>query len=147
MPMREFRFEKGVCVGRRCPWLWFPRCFLMKEIMRIPREITTWTLPSPTRRAGATGILVVGAGAFAGLCQVRPAAQRPFTSRSTTLTCRHGCAQVAIHTCTNQNKIQTSGFVFSMGSLVPVRSSMIRSLKAFWEVQVALPFDVAFMRV
>jgi uncharacterized membrane protein YgdD (TMEM256/DUF423 family) len=112
-----------------------------------PEEITTWTLPSPTRRAGGTGIFVVGAGAFAGLCQVRPAAQRLFTSRSTTLTCRHGCAQVAIHTCTHQNKIQTSGFVFSMGSLVPVRSSMIRSLKAFWEVQVALPFDVAFMRV
>ena len=112
MPMREFRFEKGVCVGRRCPWLWFPRCFLMKEIMRIPREITTWTLPSPTRRAGATGIFVVGAGAFAGLCHVRPAAQRPFTSRSTTLTCRHGCAQVAIHTCTNQNKIQTFGVLF-----------------------------------
>ena len=123
MPRREFRFEKGMCVGRRCPWLWFPRCFLMKEIMRIPREITTWTLPSPTRRAGATGIFVVGAGAFAGLCQVRPAAQRPFTSRSTTLTCRHGCAQVAIHTCTNQNKIQTSGFVFFPGL---ARSSEIK---------------------
>ena len=57
MPMREFRFEKGVCVGRRCSWLWLPRLFLMEEIMRIPREITTWTLPSPTRRAGVTGIL------------------------------------------------------------------------------------------
>ena len=79
------------------------------------------TAESPTRRAGATGIFVVGAGAFAGLCQVRPAAQRPFTSRSTTLTGRHGCAYGATHTCTNQNKIQTFGFFFFRSSLVPVR--------------------------
>ena len=59
-----------------------------------------------------TGIFVVGAGAFAGLCQVRPAAQRPFTSRSTTLTRRHGCAYVATHTCTNLTKIQTFGLFF-----------------------------------
>jgi hypothetical protein len=31
----------------------------MEEMVRIPKEITTWTLLSPTRRAGATGILVV----------------------------------------------------------------------------------------
>ena len=41
---------------------------------------------------GSDGNFVVGAGAFAGLCQVRPAAQRPFTIPSTTLTGRHGCA-------------------------------------------------------
>ena len=90
-------------------------------MLRIPRETPTWTLLSPTRRAGATGIFVVGAGGFAGLCQVRPAAPRPFTSPSTTLTGRHGCAYVATHTCTNQNKIQTFGVLFSRSSLVPAR--------------------------
>ncbi len=94
------------------PGLWLPRLFLMGEMGRIPKETTTWTLLSPRRRAGVSGIFVVSAGAFAGLCQVRPAAQRPCTSRSMTLTGRHGCAYGATHSCTNQNKIQTFGFLF-----------------------------------
>ncbi len=61
---------------------------------------------------GSIGNFIVLAGAFAGLCQVRPAAQRPFTSRSTTRTGRHGFAYVATHTSTNQNKIQMVQFFF-----------------------------------
>jgi hypothetical protein len=31
----------------------------MEEMVRIPKETTTWTLLSPTRRAGASGIFIV----------------------------------------------------------------------------------------
>ena len=122
MPMREFRFEKEQVCWQAMPLAVAPAIVPDGgdgEDFEEDNDVDT--AESQTRRAGATGIFVVGAGVFPGLCQVRPAAQRPFTSPSTTITGRHGCALLATHTCANQNKIQTFGVLFSRSSLVPVR--------------------------
>ena len=113
MPMREFRFEKEQVCWQAMPWA------VASAIVPdggdgedFEEDNDVDTAESQTRRAGATGSFVVGAGVFPGLCQVRPAAQRPFKSPSTTLTGRHGCACVATHVCRNLNKIETFGFFF-----------------------------------